>query len=223
MNTISSCFEDLDCFQETYGNKKLPCSYGFYKFPNSTQLLYFDPEILIKYINFYLSEIDGIRGDYNKNKFLWELEWGTRSIEDTIDRNDYELAEIIKHKKYAAIMAAFEGKKRILNELQFVEDDEFDIVKYDNHKWCKFTIILTYSIDDDSILIEYNRLNGDATSYYAIINKLKNYLNDEKNLNWFKRLGYISFINGIDKKYIIGDIMKYICNDMLMREICSFI
>jgi len=211
---------------KNFKDKKLPQN-KFYRFPNFTQLPYFEPEILIKYINETLSGIEGIRGKYCEDRFLWQLEWGTRPIEYTIDNDDYKLFQIIKHKKYAATMAAVEANKRYLNNIIYYDDDDDDEfylapIRISDNKWFKFTIMLSYEEDKDCIIIEYNRLTGDAISYYDIIDTIKKNLLDIKNLNWFKRLGYVLLIDGIDEKYISGHIMKYICNDVIMREICSF-
>ncbi len=189
-------------------------------FSNSIKLPYFDYEILIKYINYFLSKIEGLKSEYNKGTFTWELEWGTKEIEYTIDRSDYKLIQIIKQNKKAAILASIEANKKFPNNINF--DEEESDSDFNNNKWCKFIITLDYLSDDNSLLV-YNRLIGDVITYYDIISKFKKNLNDKKNLNWFKRLGYIMFVDNIDEKYINNHIMKYICNDLIMKEISSFI
>lgn len=220
LNFMPTNFENLEIPKTIYEHKKLPKP-GFYRFPNATKLSYFDPNILIKYINSFLSEIEGIRGQYNEKKFMWELEWGTNSIEYTLNMGNNDLYNIIKIKKWAACLATQKALQKFPHNIVHNEDIDYEF-GFDSNKWCKITIMLSYIKEDNIILIEYNCLAGNTYSYYNIIDKVKKEINNEKNLNWFKRFQYLSFVEGIGENYDPKNhIMRYVCDYMIMRELST--
>lgn len=199
---------------------------SWYTSPNNLELPFFDVEILKNYINNTLAEIESLRFEYNEKRFCWEIEFGTKPIELTVDQKDIKLINIIKKKKYAAEKASEKAETNGLYEEIFDEydDDELPVpVPIDsNGKWCRMFIYLSYDEEKNVILVEFHRENGDRASFYPIIHTIKHMLNDTKFKNWIKRLEYIMFCEGIeyDEK---NHIIKYVCNDLIKRELCTYL
>jgi hypothetical protein len=200
---------------------------SWYTSPNNLELPFFNVEILKKYINSTLTEIESLRFKYNEKKFWWEIEFGTKPIELTVDRDDRILINIIKIKKYAAKQAA---EKAMANGFYEEIMDEYDdngelpgpVPIDSNGKWCRMFIYLSYDEEKNVILVEFHRENGDHASFYPIIHTIKHMLNDTKFKNWIKRLEYIMFCEGIeyDEK---NHIINYLCNDLIKREISTYL
>jgi len=159
---------------------KLP-PIGFYKFPNRTEISYIDPEKLINYINSLLFEIEGLRGNYNKNKFMWELEWGTKPVEYTVD--DYKLRCIIERKKFCAIHAQTLALEKFPHLIQNNNNFEYKPIEH-RYRWCKINIMLSYNEKENIITIEYNGLAGDGLSFYNIITPIKDKFNEDIVKQW---------------------------------------
>jgi hypothetical protein len=184
-----------------------------------------DPEIIKKVINNTLAEIEGVRGEYDEKKFMWILEYGTKPIELTIDKSDYKLKRIIEHKKYAALMAASIALEKFpLNDEFFEDDGELPspIPICSNGKWSNLQIYLTYDDEKNVILVEFNRYNGDHTSFYVVANIVERVLKEPTLINWIKRVNYLMFCEGIEYEPK-NHILKYLCDDIVKREICSYL
>ena len=203
---------------------KLPNKRFHITFKN-VQLSLCDPEIIKKVINNTLFQIEGLRGEYDEKNFMWSLEYGTKPIELTIEHSDYKLKRIIKQKKYAAIMAAFRALEIFQhNDEIFEDDDEFPspIPIWANGKWCSLQIYLTYDDEKNVILVEFNRYNGDHASFYVVSNIVECALKEPTLLNWIKRVNYLMFCEG-NEYDLKNHIQKYLCDEMVMREICSYL
>jgi len=185
-----------------------------------------DPEIIKKAINNTLAEIEGVRSEYNEKKFMWTLEYGTKPLEYTIDKADYKLRRIIEHKKYAAIMAASFALEKFPHNADHFDhnfDDDYlppPIPFFANGKWCSLQIYLTYDEEKNIILVEFNRYNGDHASYYFVANTIDSVLKAPTFVNWIKRSNYLMFVEGIEY-FPINPVLKYLCDEMVQREICS--
>jgi hypothetical protein len=156
-------------------NKRFPITFKHVELP------FCDPEIIKKVINNTLSQIEGVRGKYDEKKFMWTLEYGTKPIELTIERGDYKLKRIIEHKKYAASMAASRALEIFpLNDEFFEDDGELPspIPIWANGKWCSLQIYLTYDDEKNVIIVEFNRYNGDHSSFYVVSNIVERVLKE---------------------------------------------
>jgi hypothetical protein len=199
---------------------------SWYVCPNNLELPFFDVEYLKNYINTTLAEIESLRFKYNEKRFCWEIEFGTKPIELTVDDNDIAFLNIIKKKKYAAKQAAEKAQANGLYEeiMDEYNDDELPgpIPIDSNGKWCRMLILLSYDEEKNIILVEFHRECGDRASFYPITHTIKHMLHDIKSLNWHKRSAYLMFCEGIeyDEK---NHIVNYVCNDLLKREICTYL
>lgn len=206
---------------------KLPPN-GFYKFPNNTEIPYIDPEKIINFINSLLSEIEGLRGSYSENKFMWELEWGTKPIELTV--SDYKIRCIIEHKKFCALQAqtlALEKFPHLIENND--DDDEFEPPQF-NSGWCKTNIILSYNEKENKITIEYNRLSGDSLTFYDIVRPIIDKLNEDTFKKWIyaetlweKRKNIIQLMKILIDSKIDNHINQILRNEYYIRDICSYL
>jgi hypothetical protein len=199
--------------------------------PNYLELPFCDVEIIKKHINDVLSKIEGLRFTYNEKKFCWEIEFGTKPIQLTVEQDDYKLLEIITNKKYVAIQAAEKAYEKaqsneLYEELFDFGEDEFlppiPMYDYENGKWCRIIIYLSYDEVKNLIFVEFHRVNGDRNSFYPILSIIKTSLNDDMFLNWLKRSAYIILSEGVEYHHK-NHIMKYLFDDNVKREICSFL
>jgi hypothetical protein len=217
-------FDDLLNIEPTFNSRvKLPNA-SWYNFPNNIQFPICDPEILKKYLNNILSDIEGVRYNYNEKECLWSLEYGTKPIIYTIDKFDYKLRSIIFNKKHAALLAAEKAHNMFPHnseELNIV-DILLPIPLFGIKKWSNIEIYLSYFETTNIILIEFNKNCGDSASFHYIIKKIKEKLNDTALLNWCRRAGYLMFCDGV-KKSKNNDIDRYLLDEMMKREICTFL
>ena len=217
-------FDDIFDIQPTFNLRvKLPNA-SWYNFPNNIKFPLCDPEILKKYINNILSDIEGVRYNYNEKECLWSLEYGTKPILYTIDKFDYKLRSIIFNKKHAALLAAEKAYNMFPHNSDVLNNDDIllPIPLFGIKKWSNIEIYLSYFEPTDVILIEFNKIRGDSASFHSIIKTIKEKLNDIALLNWCKRVGYLMFCDGV-KNANNNDIDKYLLDQMMKREICSFL
>jgi hypothetical protein len=196
---------------------KLP-NKKFYTFPKHVEFPFCDVEIIKKIINNNLTQIEGLRGEYNEKKYIWDLEFGTKPIERTIDKADYKLVKIINRKKEAAMDAAIKAQDKFPHNNNY-DNDELPPPPF-NLKWMHMNILLSYDEEKNTILVEFNRLIGESTSYYFVANIIEHALKEIAFVNWIKRAAYLMFTEGIEYNPK-NPILKYLCDDMVKREICS--
>ena len=139
----------------------------------------------------------------------------------TINKSDFKLRRIIEHKKYAAIMAASRAIEYFPHNDDFFEDGEL-IPCFASGKWTNLQIYLTYDDEKNTILVEFNRYNGDHISFHFVANIIDAALKAPTLLNWIQRSDYLAFVEGIeyDRK---TPALKYLCDDMVKREISSYL
>ena len=205
---------------------KLP-NKKYYAMFKHIEVPFCDVEIIKKVINNALARIEGVRGNYNELKFIWELEYGTKPIERTIDPSDYNLIRIIKQKKYAALFASEKALDRFPHNADYNDyhdGDEFPepVSIFANPKWSVINILLSYDEEKNVILVEFNRLIGDHASFHIVSNVILSELKKPELLNWIKRVEYLKFTEGIkyDNKY---PTLRYLCDDMISRELCTYL
>jgi hypothetical protein len=150
---------------------------GFYLFFDHIQIPLssiqsFNTDKFKKDIDNIINNIEGISYQFCPNSDIWILEYGTRPIEFTVDKNDFQLLRIIKQKKWCAIQASLKA----IDKFPLLHNNNFD---YDSsHKWCKINIYLRYNKKINSIIIELNRTEGDHFSFYDIKNKFNDKLQE---------------------------------------------
>ena len=219
----NSNLEDINKYYPAiYEESKLPL-HSFYMLPNHTKIPYINTKLLINHINFILSGIEGIRGEYNEKKFEWELEWGTKPLEYCVE--NYQISRIIKTKKSNAFYASIRASSRFPHNIQH-NNDNFEL--QDIKRWCKISIMLSYIKENNEIIIEYNKPRGDTVSFYYIVNKIRNNFTMEETKKWInteaiwiKRKNYLMFIESI--YHIHNNITNILCDEYCMREICSYL
>jgi hypothetical protein len=187
-----------------------------------------DQEIIKKDINNTLAQLEGVRGEYNEKKYMWNLEYGTKPIELTIDKADYKLRRIIDNKKYAALLASSKALEKFPHNADYYNDDFDDddlpspIPLFANGKWCNIQIYLTYDEEKNIILIEFNRYDGDPSSYYFVVNAIESTLKAPTFNNLISRSNFLTFAEGIEYNPT-NPILKYLCDDIVKREICGYL
>jgi hypothetical protein len=165
---------------------KLPnkCLYPLY---DHIKVPFCNVENMKKCINNTLSEIEGIHGEYDEEKYMWNLEYGTKPIEYTIEPGDWKLNEIILQKKFWALLTsrkAFEqfhqndydyGFDKGYAPLPFrtLAASRFSVKSFTNRKWCKINISLSYDEENNEIIVEFNREKGERETFYFVSNIIK--------------------------------------------------
>lgn len=128
----------------------------------------FDITQFKKHIHNAISDIEGVNCKYFPNADVWEVEFGTKPIEFTVDNNDYELIRIINQKKWFALKSALKA----IEKFPLLKNDKINYEQ--TEKWCMLDIYLRYCEKSHSIIIELNRTSGDIFAFY----KIKNQFND---------------------------------------------
>lgn len=109
------------------------------------------------------------------------------------------------------------------NESDFIPRQPF--VSFEN--WFKMELRIYYSTEKDCYILEFNRMAGDAISFNKIYRQIKSQI--ESTLNtptvlWLMRKNYINLFEGSQfSKNDENQITRYLLNDILLREICSYI
>lgn len=228
-------FNEIKVFQYYNAKAKLP-NKDFFTSDNHIKIPFCEPESFKKVINNILAKIEGVRGKYDEEKYMWNLEYGTIPIENTIERYDIELKRIIQQKKFSALLAsrkAFEQFHQNDYDYGFNEDyaplsfatlsaSSYSVSSFTNRKWSNIQILLSYDEQDNVIIVEFNRFNGDRASFYFVSNIIKETLRDPRFVNWCKRVEYLMFLKGTeyDSK---SPILRYLSIEFMDREICEYL
>jgi hypothetical protein len=108
------------------------------------------------------------------------------------------------------------------NEIYAFNDYDYEILK-GIKSWSKFEIVIRKNIYTDKLNVYFNRLSGNRLSSSFVLNKTKESLNSlPAEFNWNLRKNYIQFIESFQTVQS-NHIVKYILNEMICREICSYI
>jgi len=180
-----------------------------------------DIEWLKNLIGETLSEIEGLRIQYDEEKFCWNFNYGTKPIEHLID--SYELYKIIRRKKCCAFEASIKATQ-LFNHLYDNNDENDNENDYYIHNyWCEGSINLLYNEENDVIVIKTNKTIGDISTFYFIKKVLNDVLKNKNLHNWVKRRNYLMLVEGTpDYDYVENKITRYLFDEIICREICSF-
>ena len=174
--------------------------------------------LLQEHINSILSRIEGLRYRWDNKRCIWLLEYGTEPIENKYNGKEFMQ---IRDGKNAAICAACEAIRRFPH---LIEDDEFG---YDDHiglldmpmRWCKIELRVYTDAAKGCFFIEYNRMTGDHITYWNIWHIIYTYF--QENALFLSRSSFLQPTEGVE--YNNNDpIHKYLFDDMLVREFCTF-
>jgi hypothetical protein len=186
-----------------------------------------DYELLQQIINNSLNEIEGLNISYDSCYCLWTIEYGTKPLEETVSP---DLIARVKLGRVVAILAATIAYEKFPHNLDNYEDDDDDYTDDDEfknlytiNKWCKMEICVIYDLVDDTFIIQPNRIKGDHSAFYFVSIKVKNAVNNNENILWLIRKNYVELLEDIQYGHNSGDhIMKYLLNDLICKEVCSF-
>jgi hypothetical protein len=188
-----------------------------------------DYELLQQIINNALNEIEGLKIRYDPRGCLWTIEYGTKPLEETLPPDQIS---IVKLGRVASILAASIAYEKFPHNLDndddymdddYMNDDEFKNL-YTINKWCKMEICVIYDLFDDRFIIQTNRLKGDHSAFYFVSIRVKKAVNNNENILWLMRKNYVELFEGIqcDSNRQEDHISKYLLNDLICKEVCSF-
>lgn len=185
-----------------------------------------DYELLQQIINDTLNEIEGLKITYDSRCCLWTIEYGTKPLEETLPPDQISR---LKLGRVSAILAASIAYEKFPHNLDnydddddYMDDDEFKNL-YTINKWCKMEICVIYDWFDNTFIIQPNRVKGDHSSFYFVSIKVKNAVNNNENVLWLMRKNYVELFEGIQYENNIQDhVSKYLFNDLICKELCSF-
>jgi hypothetical protein len=207
-------FSQLGCFFTINSKVGLP-DYKIHRL-NIRRFPFCDVGWLKKTIVEELSDIEGLRFEYDEKKFCWNIEYGTRPIEYTDVVDNYKLFQIIQKKKWCAFEASMKA-----SEL-FTRPDYDDERNEPCRSWFQGDIRLFYDELKNEIVIEINRVRGDTPMFYCIKNSINEVLSDTRIQNWAKRRNYLMFIEGTHD-YVENNITRFLFDEMICREISCFL
>ena len=174
-------------------------------------------ELFQKHIDIVLSRIDGVRYNWNKNKCAWVIEFGTIPIEKT--KKGLEFHQVMKG-KMAAIYASNVATEWFphLVEYDDIWNDNIIAVGEEQGRWSKMELTILRDIEKNCLFISLYRLSGDRTTHWNIWREIYPYF--EGNI-FLSRCSFLEFVEGVeyDKE---NPIHKYLLDDMLVREFCTY-
>jgi hypothetical protein len=139
----------------------------------------------------------------------------------------YPRDECHRNKWWSSISAADEALKKFPHNLSNLEHYDDPINYGFRGEWFKMELRIYYCTADKCYILEFNRMCGEAFSFYKICDKIKAQIKETfttPNLLWLIRKNYIYLIAGTPFNINYeNQITRYLLNDMLSREICSFL
>ena len=183
-----------------------------------------DYELLQQIINNALNEIEGLKISYDSRCCLWTIEYGTKPLEETLPPDQISR---VKLGRVVAILAASIAYEKFPHNLDYDDDDYMDDDEFKNlytiNKWCKMEICVIYDLFDDRFIIQTNRVKGDHSAFYFVSIRVKKAVNNNENILWLMRKNYVELFEGIQYGNSREDhISKYLLNDLICKEVCSF-
>jgi hypothetical protein len=101
------------------------------------------------------------------------------------------------------------------------------------NEWFKMEIRIYYSVKEHSYTIDFNRMRGDSSSFYKIYRILESKINETfstANVLWLMRNNYINLYEGCpydenheNHENHENQITRYLFNELLIKEICTYI
>jgi len=229
-------------------NKKVGLFSASWRKPLShiTELPFYDPIKVASHITEYLKQIKGLQFTFNEKDYNWTLEYKKKPIESFLRFDIYdERRELDKRKNgiLCARKAIHTPSLHLVPDtetLQNLDIQEFAIDEqikfnydYDKYRpismtydarWAKIDIWLLYYEPSNTLIIEYNHNKGDKSSFYLIECAIDASLCEPRFLNWIKRYNYLMFTESIPITYSHSNwCLKYLCDEMVMREICQLL
>lgn len=181
-----------------------------------------DYELAKQIINSVLCEIEGLKISYDQSFCIWTIEYGTKPLEESVPQDQLSKVKLGRVVAILASSAAYEKFPHNIDDYEdyMVEDDEFKNL-YTINKWCKMEISVIYDLFGGMFIIQPSRIKGDHSSFYFVSLKVKESINNNKNILWLMRKNYVELFEGI--QYDREDhITKYLFNELICKEVCSF-
>ena len=102
-------------------------------------------------------------------------------------------------------------------------EEDFEALK-GKKMWSKLEVVLRKNIVTNKIDIYFNRISGDRCSSSFVLFKIRDCLDlAPTDFIWSIRKNYLEFVEGLQNiKYYYNHIEKYLLNDLLCREICTY-
>ena len=166
------------------------------------------------------SQIEGLKYSYVANAFGWDLEYGTAPLEQTVDLIDQRQ---VKNGRWLAIKAAMKAQDKYswIHDDWSEQDRSIPPPYVAQRSWGKMECNLFRNITNDSFVIIITRLPKCCrTTFYYIREALRNNFNS-KNIIFLERQSYLCLAEGLSN--VNGHISNYLLNDMIVREVSSFI
>ena len=188
--------------------------------------------IKIPLINFndLVNLLDGILANVEKIEINKKYDW-CYSIEyhpvDGIKMYPRDpLHQIKKITMFQAVSLAF--KK--FPHLEEIWDENFIPLplRYDEQKeWFEMELRIFYDSKQNCYTLEFNRMCGEACCFYKVFRQIKAQIEEilpQKNYLWLMRKNYLNLLEGTKiNKNNETQITRYLLNELLSREICSYI
>lgn len=101
-------------------------------------------------------------------------------------------------------------------------DEDFEALK-GKKTWSKLEVVLRKNRLTNKIEIYFNRISGDRCSSSFVLFKIKDCLNSAPtDFIWSIRKNYLEFVEGLQNIKYYKHTEKYILNELLCREICTY-
>ncbi len=174
--------------------------------------------LLKKHVNIVLSRIEGVRYKWDNAACIWFMEYGTEPME-----NKYKGVEFmqIKMGKMAAMCAACDAVRRfphLIEEDNFDYDEPLELVRIPP-RWCKMELRVYYDHSKECLFVHLNRMTGDHSAHWNIWIEINRYF--QQNKLFLTRSPLLQLTEGI--KYNKNNpIHRYLFDDMIIRELCTF-
>ena len=172
--------------------------------------------LLQQHVNNVLSRIEGVRYNWNNDKCIWLIEYGTEPMEHKYQGKEF--TQIMKG-KHAALSAACEAMIRF--PILMDDDDYLDPLELVNlpPRWCKMELRVYTDIAKGCLFVYLNRMTGDRNAYWNICREIKSYF--DENAIFISRTSFLHLNEGVEynKK---DPVHTYLFDYMIVREICTF-
>jgi len=193
------------------------------------------PSVIVEEIHKNLNGIEGIKYEYDAHKKCWKIAFGTEPRINTV--TDFDMREKILYSYWCGEAAA----KKARDKFPYLENNtnanfDYYVVEYGYNtlsqkpnrlRWCEFTIQLLYDEKRNCIIVEPKNSRGysDEFSFYHLFEKITSSLFVPaflKKVCWHNRKDYIMLAEGLHGKEIRNiHILKYLCEDLAVKEICQ--
>ena len=210
------------------------------------EIPFYDPIKVASRITEHLKQIKGVQFTFNEKEYKWSLEYKKKPIESFLRFDIYDERRELQKRKNGILCArkAIDSPSLHLvpdtETLQNLDIQEYAIDEqikfnndYDNYRpisinydarWAKIDIWLLYYEPSNILVIDCVHNSGDKSSFYLIKHEVFKTVHDPRFLNWIKRYNYLMFTEGIPMTYSHSNkCLKYLCDEMVMREICQFL